>query len=60
LDVDTELEILQLLRSINAEGMTVILVTHNPNLTDFGNRHLRMDRGRLIEARNSSPSNESL
>ena len=49
LDVDTEAEILQVLRTINADGMTIVLVTHNPNLTGFGHRYLRMERGQLIE-----------
>ncbi len=49
LDVDTEAEILQLLRTINADSTTIILVTHNPNLTGFGHRYLRMERGQLAE-----------
>ena len=56
LDVDTEFEILELMRAINADGMTVILVTHNPNLTDFGSRHLIMERGKLIETSNPLPA----
>jgi len=49
LDVDTEKEILDLLQSLNAQGMTIILVTHSPNLLAHGNRAFRMERGRLIE-----------
>ncbi len=49
LDVDTEAEILQLLRQVHAQGTTIVLVTHNPQLNDFGGRHLKMERGRLIE-----------
>jgi ABC-type lipoprotein export system ATPase subunit len=51
LDVDTEAEILELFRAFNARGMTIVLVTHNPNLASFGNRRFQMERGRLIESR---------
>jgi ABC-type lipoprotein export system ATPase subunit len=50
LDVDTENEIMVLFREINInEGITIVLVTHNPQLAKFGNRHLIMDSGRLTE-----------
>jgi putative ABC transport system ATP-binding protein len=52
LDVETEAEILELFRSFNGHGMTIILVTHNPNLTTLGNRLFKMERGRLVESRN--------
>ncbi len=50
LDVDTEAEILELFRSLNRQGTTILLVTHNPNLASVGNRLLQMDRGRLVES----------
>lgn len=50
LDVETEQEIMTLFGILNAqEGMTVALVTHNPELAGYGNRHLQMMCGRLIE-----------
>ena len=49
LDVDTEREILDLFRSLNQQGMTIILVTHSPNLIGYGNRALRMEQGKLVE-----------
>jgi len=49
LDVETEHEIMALFRELNHEGLTIVLVTHNPELTAYGNRELRMDRGRLTE-----------
>lgn len=49
LDVETENEILGVLRTLNAEGMTIVLVTHNPELTTVGHQHLRMERGGLID-----------
>lgn len=50
LDVDTEREIFTLLRELNrVRGVTILLVTHNPELACYGNRRLRMDCGRLEE-----------
>ncbi len=48
LDIATEQEILYLLREMNLKwGMTLLLVTHNPQLASFGNRHVVMTDGRL-------------
>lgn len=48
LDVETEREILNLLRKMNrSRGTAVVLVTHNPDLARFGQRHLVMDSGWL-------------
>ena len=50
LDVETEAEILSLLRDLNRErGMTILLVTHNPELAQHGTRHLVMQSGKLSE-----------
>jgi ABC-type lipoprotein export system ATPase subunit len=50
LDVETEREILELFRELNMnDGTTVVLVTHNPELACYGNRHLIMADGRLNE-----------
>jgi len=48
LDTDTEREILDLLRAFNAKGMTIILVTHSPELASYGNRKFKMERGKLL------------
>ncbi|MBC8506516.1 MAG: ABC transporter ATP-binding protein [Anaerolineales bacterium] len=51
LDVETEWEILSLLRDLNlSQNMTVLLVTHNPELAKYGNRHLVMHSGDLSES----------
>jgi putative ABC transport system ATP-binding protein/lipoprotein-releasing system ATP-binding protein len=50
LDVETEWEILSLLRDLNLkQSTTVVLVTHNPDLAKYGNRHLVMQSGQLSE-----------
>ncbi len=56
LDVVTEQEILTLFREINLnDGTTIVLVTHNPELARYGNRHLIMESGRLSEVQQCSP-----
>ncbi|MDE3088027.1 MAG: ABC transporter ATP-binding protein [Chloroflexota bacterium] len=50
LDIDTESEILELFRSLNRQGTTILLVTHNPGLATIGNRLFQMERGRLVES----------
>lgn len=50
LDVETEQEILTLFHELNKRnGSTIVLVTHNPELARYGNRHLVMESGRLNE-----------
>ena len=49
LDVDTEYEIMELFRQLNREGMTIVMVTHNPDLVQYATRMFRMDRGKLEE-----------
>jgi ABC-type lipoprotein export system ATPase subunit len=55
LDVDTELEIMELFRQLNREGMTILMVTHSPDLASFGTRRFGMNRGVLIEHSGSDP-----
>lgn len=49
LDVDTEYEIMELFRQLNREGMTIVMVTHNPDLAPYATRTYGMDRGKLAE-----------
>lgn len=51
LDQETEKEIMELLVNINrVKGITILMVTHNPELGAFANRHIVMDNGRVHEA----------
>ena len=47
LDIDTEREIMELFRGINQEGKTIVMVTHNPDLSIYADCIYRMDRGAL-------------
>ncbi len=48
LDPDTGSAILDLLGTIQAEGRTVVMVTHDPRAAERAHRILRLDRGRLV------------
>jgi ABC-type lipoprotein export system ATPase subunit len=49
LDADTEIDIMELIKKVNQTGKTIIMVTHNPELSVYAKRVLRMDKGRLSE-----------
>ncbi|MFA5311895.1 MAG: ABC transporter ATP-binding protein [Methanomassiliicoccales archaeon] len=49
LDVNTELEIMEKFREINKMGKTIVMVTHNSDLSTFATRVLRMEKGKMIE-----------
>jgi putative ABC transport system ATP-binding protein len=55
LDSQTAHEILELLRTLNAGGMTLIVVTHDQRTADAMSRHVRIVDGRLTEVRGESP-----
>ncbi|MDW7738999.1 MAG: ABC transporter ATP-binding protein [Bacillota bacterium] len=49
LDTKTATEIMELFSSLNASGLTILMVTHNPENTDYMQRTLTMQDGRLID-----------
>jgi putative ABC transport system ATP-binding protein len=49
LDSKTGGEIMDLLRLLNEEGRTVIVVTHDPKLSSFGRRLVRIEDGAISE-----------
>jgi len=48
LDVDTEIEIMELFKDLNREGTTIVMVTHNPDLTPYASRIYGMVKGKLV------------
>jgi putative ABC transport system ATP-binding protein/lipoprotein-releasing system ATP-binding protein len=50
LDEETEREIMGLFKEINEQKkVTIILITHSPDLAQQAKRHLRMSKGRLLD-----------
>jgi putative ABC transport system ATP-binding protein len=56
LDSRTSVEIMALFQALNAQGITVMLVTHEPDIAAFAGRVLLFRDGRLVEdRRNEEP-----
>ena len=47
LDTRTSVEVLALLQRLNRAGLTIVLVTHEPDIATYANRHLIFRDGRL-------------
>ncbi len=48
LDTKTTHEVMGLLQSLNSEGMTIIMVTHNPECAQYAGKVLRLSDGLLV------------
>ena len=48
LDSKTGAEILALFHSLNAEGRTIVIVTHDPEVARFGRRRIHMSDGQVV------------
>ena len=49
LDTRTSFEILVLFQELHREGRTIIFVTHNPELSQYSSRTIRLRDGHVIE-----------
>ena len=49
LDSKTSAEIMKLLQRLNADGMTIIMVTHSPECARYARRLLRVSDGKVVE-----------
>lgn len=49
LDSRNSLEIIHLLQKLNQEGITIVMVTHNPDYAQYAGRILRLADGLLVE-----------
>jgi putative ABC transport system ATP-binding protein len=56
LDSRTSLEIMALLQRLNDDGITIVLVTHEPEIAGFARRVLLFRDGKLIEDRAQTPA----
>jgi putative ABC transport system ATP-binding protein len=55
LDSRTTLDIMALFQKLNAEGVTVAVVTHEPDVAEFAGRVVRFKDGRVVDDRRHSP-----
>ncbi len=55
LDTQTGLEVLGLLQRLNREGVTVVLVTHDPEVAGFARRVVQFRDGRIVGDRPNRP-----
>ena len=49
LDSYTSLEIMKILNNLNSKGITIILVTHEKDIAQYGSRIIKMKDGKIIE-----------
>ena len=42
-------QFVEILQDFNREGLTILLVTHNPALLDYCTRHIGYEDGRFVE-----------
>lgn len=49
LDEETTADIMRLIKKINEDSVTVIMVTHELDLLKYGNRILKMSKGKILE-----------
>lgn len=60
LDPDTSEQILLLLRRLNAElGVTMLMVTHDPDAARIAGRQFHLDHGQLVQTRRAPPARSS-
>ena len=57
LDSHTSLEVMALFQKLNREGMTVVLVTHEPDVARFARRILRFRDGKVVSDEANKPVN---
>jgi putative ABC transport system ATP-binding protein len=53
LDSESGTEVVEIIEGLNAEGLTIVVVTHDPALGDRARRHILMVDGRIQEDRSA-------
>jgi putative ABC transport system ATP-binding protein len=51
LDSRTSVEVMAIFQELNAHGITIVLVTHEPDVAEFCSRLVRFNDGRIVEDR---------
>jgi putative ABC transport system ATP-binding protein len=55
LDTESSLEIMRLLRTLNEQGRTIVLITHEPDIAAFASRVVRMRDGHILSDERQVP-----
>jgi putative ABC transport system ATP-binding protein len=55
LDSQTSAEILTLFDELHADGQTIVVVTHEPDVAEHGQRIVRLKDGKVVEDRVNEP-----
>ena len=58
LDSKMTVEIMELLKALNAQGMTVIVVTHEPDVAAYANQVVVFKDGKIIEIKHNHPATQ--
>ena len=48
LDRKTGIELMEIFKALNAEGKTIIIVTHDQNMAEYAGRNITISDGRII------------
>jgi len=48
LDSRTSLEVMAILQALNQQGLTIVLVTHEPDIAEYTSRQITFRDGRLV------------
>ena len=56
LDSNTSLEIMKILNDLNSSGITIVLVTHENDIAEYGSRIIKMKDGKIIEDKKNVPN----
>jgi putative ABC transport system ATP-binding protein len=56
LDTRTSLDIMEVFQGLNARGITIVLVTHEPDIMRFTGRHVIVRDGRIVKDTANAPA----
>jgi putative ABC transport system ATP-binding protein len=56
LDTRTSLDIMEVFQGLNARGITIVLVTHEPDIMRFAGRHVVVRDGRIVKDVANAPA----
>ena len=56
LDSTTSLEIMKILNDLNKNGITIVLVTHEDDIANYGSRIIKMKDGKILEDKKNVPN----